>query len=494
MRLARFYVVLTILLATLITLSCSKNPFSKETPELFLIRQNGKWGYINSKGEVVIQPQFERAWFFSEGLAAACLEGGKCGYIDQTGKFIINPQFQAALRFSDGLAAVLVGDKVGYVDKNGKYAINPQFSSGVDFELCTFSEGLARVRVGDNFGYIDKTGKIIINPQFEYASPFFDGLAAVAISKKYGFIDKDGKLVINPQFDEAQPFTNGLAAVRVGNQVGYVDKTGKIVINPQFDVALPFSDEGLALVVLNNKIGFIDKSGKYEINPQFEAQRIGRSDWQDVFMITSDIGRMSFSEGLAPAQASEGKTGYVDKSGKFIINPQFNLALPFYGGMALVVSRDSPGEQMAWIDKEGKFIWREVKEQASTASNANANTTMTNTNTTTTTTTATNTNNSSSNTSTSSSSGNQRLGHLTTDANLRTDPNKDAASVGIHYRGAKVRVLEETSYEVNGAVSTWYKIKVYEYGCSANANLGCGKNSQNDADEGWVNSRLVLLD
>lgn len=495
MRVTRFYVVSAMLFATLVTLSCShlSNPLGKETPELFPILQNGKWGYINRKGEVVIQPQFAQAWFFSEGLAVACIDDFKCGYIDQTGKFAINPQFRRAFRFSEGLAAVDQG-RWGYIDKTGKFAINPQFS-----ECLTFSEGLAMVVVGKKVGFIDKTGKIVVNPQFENAQQFTDELAAAKIGEKWGYVDKEGKIIINPQFDDAAPFVSGLAAVSVGNQWGYIDKIGKIAINPQFDFAYPFSDEGLALVVLNGKAGFVDKSGKYEINPQFELQPFLRSSpnirdpWkgQAVFMmITSDIGRISFSEGLAPAQVSDGKIGFIDKGGKFVVNPQFGAAFPFYGGMALVASEDSPRGEMAWIDKEGKYIWREVKEKPRTASDINTNTTTTVTNSNSANASTTTTN---SNISTSNSSSNERTGRLTTDTNLRSEPKKDAASVGIHFRGAKVRILDETSYESEGQTLTWYKIKVYEYGCSTNANLGCGKNTPNDGDEGWVNAKLVLL-
>jgi hypothetical protein len=521
MRLTRLSVVSAVLLfTTFMTLSCSRlsNPFGGGAPELFPIQQDGKWGYINSKGEVVVQPQFVEAWVFSEGLAVACIERSKCGYIDETGKFSVNPQFSTAMRFSDGLAAVEVEGKIGYIDKTGKLVVNPQFETvgrmGGRLGLATFSEGMARVKSGDKFGFIDKTGKVVITPQFEDAFPFFEGLAAVSVGKKYGFVDGGGKLVVNPQFDEAQPFTNGLACVRVGKQYGYIDKTGKLTINPQFDVAFPFSDEGLAMVGLGGKVGYIDKSGKYVVNPQFDFQKLGPGEWgseawQLLFLFTPDIGRGSFSDGLTPARAAEGKVGYVDKTGKFVINPQFDLALPFYGGMAFVVIRvgDTPaGETMAWIDKDGKFVWRETKEQPKTDLNmnaANANTTMSNANASVSANvnTSVNTNssgnmNSSANTNTSSpiASGGGKTGHLTMDANLRSDPNKDSASMGIHFRGAQVRVIEQTSYVRDNEVTTWYKIHVYKYGCSNNANLGCGKNAPSDVDEGWVNAKLVLLD
>lgn len=237
---------------------------------------------------------------------------------------------------------------------------------------------------------------------------------------------------------------------------------------------------GMYSIVEKGKYGYMNKSGTVVINPQFESAS-------------------EFSEGMAIVYISQ-KCGYIDTSGKVIVNPQFDLALPFYGGIALVISEDSSGREMGYVDKEGKLVWRETKESAKGSPNMDNMNTTTNMTTNTSTTTTTNTSNSSnmnsssSNTAASNSSSRQRTGHLTTDANLRTDPNKDAASVGIHFRSAKVRILDETSYEINGAVSSWYKIKVYEYGCSANANLGCGKNSSSDADEGWVNARLVLLD
>ncbi|MGI8641781.1 MAG: WG repeat-containing protein [Pyrinomonadaceae bacterium] len=495
MKVKTLLIMFAVLSAFLLS-SCNPaiNPLGgKETTNLFPIRQNEKWGYINRKGEVVIQPQFEYPLPFSEGLAVACINGGKCGYIDETGRFVINPQFNSALRFSEGLAAVISEDRLGYIDKTGKYVINPQFTKSDGYGalvFSTFSEGLARVKIGDKFGFVDKTGKIIINPQFEDATPFFDGLAAVKMGSKWGFIDKEGKIVINPQFEDAQPFINGLAAVLIGKQFGYIDKTGKIVINPQFDFAAPFSDEGLAAVILDQKMGFIDKDGKYIVNPQF-GSNLYTVSLDSAFLITSDLGRLSFSEGFTPVPVGDKDTkkGYADKTGKIVINPQFDIASPFYGGLAFVSTRGSGEETMGWIDKEGKYVWRETKEKSETSSNStnsNMGTTMNSNQ-------AVVVDSNMMSDSSSTSSSNQKTGHLITDSNLRSEANKDAASLGIQFKDAKVRILDETSYEVNGVVSTWYKIRVTEYGCSKDTNLGCGKNSSNDADEGWVNAKVVLL-
>ena len=50
--------------------------------------------------------------------------GGLYGYIDNKGTIIINPQFDEACPFSEGLASVEIGDKWGYIDKTGKYVCN----------------------------------------------------------------------------------------------------------------------------------------------------------------------------------------------------------------------------------------------------------------------------------------------------------------------------------------------------------------------------------
>src|SRR5690242_9436226 len=80
-------------------------------------------------------------------------------------------------------------------------------------------------------------------------------------------------------------------------------------------------------VKVNGKYGYITKSGKIAINPQFEDEGV-------------------FADGLAPVKTG-GRWGYIDTSGKFAINPQFDIADPFSDGMALVGSNYRYG----YIDK-----------------------------------------------------------------------------------------------------------------------------------------------
>jgi len=73
---------------------------------------NGEYQYIDisQKGKIVINPQFERAHIFRDGLALVKASGseGKWGYIDKKGKFAIAPVYSKAQDFGDGVAWVQI--------------------------------------------------------------------------------------------------------------------------------------------------------------------------------------------------------------------------------------------------------------------------------------------------------------------------------------------------------------------------------------------------
>lgn len=368
----------------------SQSP-ANETGPLFRVEKDGKYGYIDKTGKVVIPFQYDGADRFFEGLASVLvgaklvdvevtvygtggappvkklekqLVGGKYGYIDTTGKMVIPPYIYAG-KFSEGLAAVGVGGKwfgnlygggkLGYIDKTGKMVISPKFSYAHEF-----SEGLALVAVGgkwsgdlltgEKYGYIDKTGKIVIPAQYDYDDhmDFSDGLALVKVGEKYGYIDKTGKMVIPCQFGDADKFSEGLAAVKVGGKGGtekwgFIDKSGTMVLAPQYDPS-PHDDlayraefsEGLAAVSIEGKHSYIDKTGK----------------------IVIPLGGEEFSEGLATVfvpgkEGQKGKRGYIDKTGTIVIQAQFGRAEKFSRGLAEV----TVDGKTAYIDHAGNYVW-----------------------------------------------------------------------------------------------------------------------------------------
>ena len=204
---------------------------------------------------------------------------------------------------------------------------------------CTPDENSkSRLLLIDSWGYYDKTGKLAVpGPFHSGGSRFSEGLAAAQPygTQKMGFIDKAGTFVIKPQFDRAEAFSEGLAPIRVGEKWGFVDRTGKFVVEPQFDSAGTFSD-GYATIYLNRQAGYIDRNGQVVILPRFAEAN-------------------PFSEGLAAVCCENQKTGYIDKSGAFVIKglpPGVTNAGPFSEGIALVEMEAG----LVYIDRTGKVI------------------------------------------------------------------------------------------------------------------------------------------
>ena len=69
---------------------------------------------------------------------------------------------------------------------------------------------------------------------------------------------------------------------------------------------------------------------------------------------------MKFSDGLAGVKIGD-KCGYIDKTGKVIINPQFGLAWGFSEGIAKVETDIVDRNEFGYIDKTGKYVWHPTK-------------------------------------------------------------------------------------------------------------------------------------
>lgn len=164
----------------------------KKEAGLFWIREDGKYGYIDKTGKVVIAPQYENTMGFNEGLAATKLNG-KYGFIDKKGNWAIKPQYDFTYIFMDGLAAVTINKQTAFIDKFGKIVIQP---TTFEETAMGFSEGRLAVKKEGKWGYIDKIGKVIVEPKFKKATKFENGAAQVETTDgMHHWIDSTGKIL-----------------------------------------------------------------------------------------------------------------------------------------------------------------------------------------------------------------------------------------------------------------------------------------------------------
>ena len=313
----------------------------------FVVFQDGKHGYINEKGVVVIPASLDETHviLFSEGMASFAME---------------DPNSSASFPFidSNGVPHLSRPEKWGFIDVSGHVVIRPDFD-----DVGSFSEGLAAVGVdtdkdrhgcfncdkGRLWGFVDKQGKLVAMPQYRLVGRFSEGLAPVQDdNQKWGYINSRGDVVIPFAFDFGDEFSDGLAMVRVGEASGYIDPQGAFVIQPAFSVAGRFSG-GLAAVRKGGKTGPLvlgSQGGAWSF--------IGKDGTTKIKLPTNVETARGFSEGLAAVENQDGHCGYVNASGAFVVRAQYVGCEDFSEGLADVAIGSATGEQWLYIKKTGQ--------------------------------------------------------------------------------------------------------------------------------------------
>ncbi|MBW7477868.1 WG repeat-containing protein, partial [Paenibacillus oenotherae] len=258
---------------------------------MFPIHENGVWGYIDQKGNVVVSPQFDYAFYGSEGLYRV-KKNGKQGYIslendnipikyDVVGEFhegycpikidnlwgainkrdevIIPSVYKRVWHFSEGwVKAETIEDVIQFLDTEG--GVQLQYT---DVSVGHFSHGLAFFtdKKTKRNGYINKEGELVISSTlFSSGCKFAEGLAPARYysTRKWCFINPSGDIVIEPIYESVGFFSEGLCTFKRNEKTGYINKTGDVVIPPLFDFASDFY-EGTAYVVVGERYGIINK-------------------------------------------------------------------------------------------------------------------------------------------------------------------------------------------------------------------------------------------
>lgn len=238
-----------------------------------------KWGYINSKGQLIIKPKFQAAMNFQDNGLAIVSINDYMGVIDENGNFIIDPKYDYIEKFSESIAIAN--------NKNGYYAFSDKGEKIFEYKyyIGNFKEGRATfVEVNrDNkwiYGYIDKFGKVVIAAKYEVANNFKDGKAVVKlVNGDYEIIDSSGNTIQRFKYPFVGDISEGflLFKEKLDGKFGYINENGDIVIKPKFASAEGFKD-GTAVVNVstdfNNKYGLIDKKGSFIIQPIYNDVKL----------------------------------------------------------------------------------------------------------------------------------------------------------------------------------------------------------------------------
>ena len=317
--------------------------------------------------------------------------GGEWFYADERGTRVTQDRYQEVGSMLGGMAPVRVGEKWAFVDGEGRLipkAMEGKKGKGFNLGIVEKAEydaarkvrgGLAAVRVMDRWGYVayqEEGIRMAIAPRFLQAKDFSEGLAAVEESEDAPVAD--GTEVVNEVKSEEEAKKSQAPAAW-----GYILPSGKLWGRLDFAVAGDFLDgravvqglgENMPFVLIDSKIktrttknygglvllgekrvawrqsggwGLMDLQERVlEIRPGIKNQD-GEGVGQDVLEAVGPYGN-----DRAPAKEPGGKWGYLDLEGKWAIEPRFERALVFHGGLA---PAKEPGGKWGYLKPDGSW-------------------------------------------------------------------------------------------------------------------------------------------
>ena len=198
-----------------VVISARKNDYEKAwsfSEGLAAVMKDGKIGFINEKNEVVIPFEFRysyqnRCYIFEGGRCVVSYKDGKMGIIDTAGRWVLEPVYDIIQSFPDCIFLVKDGKK-WQVDLDGNivqsflydgseslmYPVGVDESGEVRYELSDY----VKYEINMCYGIMNRiTGKIVLPAIYENVRMLSKELFEVQCTSSYEWclVDKNGNIV-----------------------------------------------------------------------------------------------------------------------------------------------------------------------------------------------------------------------------------------------------------------------------------------------------------
>ena len=344
-----------------------------ESKELYRIQVGGKCGFINERGKLVIEPQFDKAyWVFGDSICYAEI-GERKGLINTDGEFVteLDKSIFWIYQFNNGVASFTTdtGNK-GIINKSGEIILPAIYKSIIKDD----DNGFIIEDTLGNYGYVSVQGDFIVPCKYNAVSGFNEGLMVVVTNQKYGYVDSTGVWVIDSIYDDARAFEDGLARVKTNDKWRFIDKSGKVVEKLTYDDILTGFSSNRAFVKIGKTIAMINKDGDkiatidadsiYGFHDGYSTfqknGRYGIIDSTGAVVIHTKFEKLSQSYNGLFIFDKHKKKGVVDIKGKVIVEPILeNIFIE--DDLCLIICIDDNGEKGIYYDRKGNLIWKDMK-------------------------------------------------------------------------------------------------------------------------------------
>ena len=327
-------------------------------PNIIEVRQGAKIGLVNEDGKQLIPVNYHKITpigkvYLAQKTAvnnsmqpiafeyrgAIVTKGNVTGFIDQNNKMILPMQYEKIKATANFELANGIIDIVGLiVVKNGQYGIVNQSGQSVIIAQYNYINALNRLGLGElqkngKKGLYNKKLEIVIEPKFDEITILNDQLFAGKLNNIWTIYDSKKADKVYAEVDGIYPFANGFSRIKKGAKWS--------ILSPDGNVLLPFEYSGVTPFGQNVLLEKEHQRFIYTSNGMVKP-----------YNFLSVISWRNLNDKLKPAQTLEGKFGYINDNGTFVIDAIYDEAKDFDQGVAIVKKDNLYG----FINEKGELI------------------------------------------------------------------------------------------------------------------------------------------
>lgn len=135
--------------------------------------ENGLWGLKNPAGEILLSPQFDEFFEFSDLDIAVVMKAQKYGYVHRSGEIIALPEWDEAYDFDHAdLAIVQRNGLLGLINLSGKVVAGPAYENLIK----AGSNGHYIAQKNGSWGILSEDANVILDFKYEKIEPLHDNV------------------------------------------------------------------------------------------------------------------------------------------------------------------------------------------------------------------------------------------------------------------------------------------------------------------------------
>ncbi len=295
------------------------NPYKEKLTECSSVHEfyGGKSRLYDDVNERYITPKYK--WIapilnnkdYDDTLTVFCDKNDKRGYLNAyTGEVVIEPQYDAAWVFSEGLAAVMKDDMIAFIDKKGEIVIPFNFRHNerkYDYEHIdyVFHDGYCDMIGDDGYqGLINKSGEWCIEPVYGYIvkdclrdgykTIIESGIETYAYTEKEGYVDKDMNVIFPAEYSNITITSDGFILTK-DNRMWKEDFEGNVTIPFMYEYlsnmtySVGVNIEGYAIQELSDEYMLYYINGHNGIYNVKTKEAVTPAIYTDIEMLDKDL-------------------------------------------------------------------------------------------------------------------------------------------------------------------------------------------------------------